>query len=285
MFDVRCGACQQTFGARDQHRGKRVKCPKCGVPVDVPDSVIDGLIDLSEPPRERETRSVSRESASAKRPSHRPKSKWLAPFLGGFVLATILFILSALRSDHSKDRKLEKPGDSPAEQIVEESHSLDSEHPDYGAIVGITLLTRANKKNVQGGGLQKWFHSLTANEREAVILIRLQVCISSGEVERVINEGYGDEIRPLMRMLNDDINTPVSHAVAIKMRKLLPYVRTGITTSNGDEERYWIGQPEERETFLRQLNAELQPFGKALSKDMDHYFYRRWKSEGDSYFD
>lgn len=52
MIRFSCTSCDAAFKVKDEHAGKRVKCPKCGTPNTVPDGEGDGEADDAAPPAE-----------------------------------------------------------------------------------------------------------------------------------------------------------------------------------------------------------------------------------------
>ena len=162
---------------------------------------------------------------------------------------------------------------------VERSHLHDKDHPDYGAVLLLTLLERANKKIVPGAGLGPWFDSLTRNEREAHLLVKLTGGVNARNVERFVGDDYGGEAVSLIRLLKSDIDTSASRAVAEAIGEMLPFIRVGSRLN-----ATWQGSSEDRDALLERLNARLEPLAKDFNQDVVHYFYRRWNVEGEAFW-
>lgn len=162
---------------------------------------------------------------------------------------------------------------------IERSHLLDKSHPDYGGMLLLTLLKRANKKIVPGAGLGPWFDSLTRNEREAHLLVKLTGGVSARYVERFVDDGYGGEAASLTRLLKNDIGTIASRAVAEAIGEMMPFIRPGARPHPA-----WQGSPDDRDDLFERLNARLEPLGKEFDREVSHYFYKRWTVEGEAFW-
>jgi hypothetical protein len=286
VIEATCGSCGKKLRVRDEHAGKRAKCPGCGVVVEVPAAAVFLPIDAGEP---------SREPASGPPPTTPLKAVPAAFAALAFAAAACAAGFLAGRATApapgappAAPPSWERPAEPGSEVAAGESHLLDKNHPDFGGIVLLTLLKRSTARVVPGRGLAPWFASLPPHEREARVMAKLCWCVSNGTVEGLVGEGYGDEIPALILTL-DEIGTPSSRSAADALRRLALFVKPGskphgVGADDGGGTP-WDGSREERVELVRQLNEELEPLNKSLQKDVDHYFYRKWKREGEAFWE
>ncbi|MDR3639050.1 MAG: hypothetical protein P4L84_34920 [Isosphaeraceae bacterium] len=145
-----------------------------------------------------------------------------------------------------------------------------ADHVFFGSVMS------AGRKVYPGIGGERWIASLTQDEWEAVMLNRLKG--ASGNIERFILEGYIGELPAFIRLLENDVDTPATHAAARGLRRLIPLARPGVKPfPNGHPESHWAdGKLEESDEVCEEVNRELEPLEAQIDRDVENYFRRRW---------
>lgn len=147
-----------------------------------------------------------------------------------------------------------------------------------GALIQVALLKRATDKVMPGGDGGKWLSGLPRGELEALLLTKLYSGIRLGALERIVEEGYGDEIPKLMRILEKDINTDSSRRVSAGLKELSPFIARGVKPFEEVEPGgHWVSaRAEDRQRVLERLNEQLEPVAEDFDRDVKAYFAREY---------
>ena len=280
-----CEACGAKLAIKDGAEGRRIKCPKCGASIGVPverpvlpivvDSNADSGPTTPHPSKPSATLDVlsgfGQPLALLKGAIRAGRWYWLAGLLVG-----LLVYVTVVAHQTSREPAPAVAGSGVA---APESHALDPNHPDYGGIVLITLITNGSKKmDADPRSMHDCYRSLlTPNEQKAWIFSRL----GSG-ADTLLDDGFEVELPAVIRLLRDDINTPASRAVADQLAKLIP-IAGKLGPYDIDDEAAVEAHVAAFQTVL-DVNQAVELWRKPFTKDVYRFFYDRWRQQGEDMF-